>query len=93
MGGLRERFLWDALRGLWVEFLRVGVWEVLMWGQCGSLRGVTVGDTLLLTPLPMKAGEELRDLLLLVSCCPASVCGERANWPRLCVQARSPHVL
>ena len=93
MGGLRERFLWDALRGLWVGFLRVGVWEVPMWGQCGSVRGDTVRDTTLLTFLPMKAGEGLRDLLLPISCCSVSVCGEGANWPRLCVRALSPHIL
>ena len=52
-------------------FLRVGVWEVPMWGQCGSL----CGDTPLLTFLPMKAGEGLGDLLLLVSCCSVGVCG------------------
>ena len=64
-----------------------------MWGQCGSLCGDTVGDTPLLTFLPMKAGEGLGDLLLLVSWCSVSVCGERANWPRLRVQALSPHIL
>lgn len=39
MGRLRQRSLWDALRGLWVRFLRVGVREVPMCGQCGSLCG------------------------------------------------------
>lgn len=44
-----------------------------MWGQCGSVWGLLVGDTRLLTFLPMKAGEGLRDFLLLVSCCSVGV--------------------
>ena len=43
MGRPRERSLWDALKGLWVRFLRVGVWEVPMWGQCGSCVGTPSG--------------------------------------------------
>ena len=60
MGGIRERSLWDALRGLWVRFLRMGVWEVPLWGQCGSLWGLLVEDTPLLAFLPTKAGKGLR---------------------------------
>ena len=61
------------LGSLWVRFLRVGVWEVPVWGQCRSVWGLPVGDTPLLTFLPMKTGEGLRDFHLLVSCCSVGV--------------------
>ena len=60
VGGIRETSLWDALRGLWVRFLRMGVWEVPLWGQCGSLWGLLVEDTPLLAFLLTKAGKGLR---------------------------------
>ena len=43
MGGLRQRSLWDALRGLWVRFIRVGVQEVPM-GDSVALSVETLGE-------------------------------------------------
>ena len=84
MGGLRERSLWDALRGLWVRFLRVGVWEVPLWGQSGSLWGLLVEDTPLLAFLPTKAGKGLRNWLLLIFCSSVSIplchISQQAPW-------------
>ena len=84
MGGLRERSLWDALRGLWVRFLRVGVWEVPGWGQSGSLWGLLVEDTPLLAFLPTKAGKGLRNWLLLIFCSSVSIplchISQQAPW-------------
>ena len=83
MGGLRERSLWDALSGLWVRFLRLDVWEVPLWKQCGSVWRLLVRAPRLLTVLPVTR-EGHRDSPLLVPCCSVGVplChfSQQASW-------------